>query len=60
MMADIEQLKAEYVEAETAWAAIPGDRPTNARAAAWLRVLDAYDALLDAGVDPEIKGSDDV
>ena len=49
----IEQLQAEYAEAEAAWSAIPGDRPTGARSAAWQRVLKAYDALVDAGVEME-------
>ena len=56
--ADAEQLKAEYAEAEAAWAAIPGDRPTEARRAAWQRVLSAYDALVDAGVEMEGEATD--
>lgn len=53
-----EQLKAEYADAKAAWAAIPGDRPTEARRTAWQRVLNAYDALVDAGVEMEDKETD--
>lgn len=57
-MADLEQLKTEYAEAEAAWSAISGDRPTEARHAAWQRVLSTYDALVDAGVDMEGEETD--
>jgi hypothetical protein len=54
----VSQLKAEYAEAQAAWAAIPGDRATNARRAAWQRVLSAYGALVDAGVEMEDEETD--
>lgn len=53
MSVDVGALKAEYDQAQAAWTAIPGDRPTAERGAAWLRVLTAYDALVAAGVAPE-------
>jgi len=54
----VSHLKAEYAEAEAAWAAIPGDRPTQARQDAWKRVCDAYDALVAAGVKVETDADD--